>query len=159
MDAQAPNQLFREWAESRKVSALDPHCFDPKLSGEIPGLIFIGKGTALCPTGPLPGGLWKVKGCTLGGRGVGRVSARAHATWGSSIWRSSSGPGQRGIEAAVCFVIQMEGVSGFSPNDRTHPAFGAALRQAEQAGVDVLAYECAVTPEEVTLTRRVPVRL
>lgn len=43
----------------------------------------------------------------------------------------------------------MENVSWFEPNDRTHPAFGAALRHAAEAGVEVLAMECRVTPEEL----------
>ncbi len=66
---------------------------------------------------------------------------------------------ERGYEAAVCFVIQMSGVDGFSPNDRTHPAFGEALRAAAHAGVEVLAMECAVTPKEVYITRKTAIRL
>ena len=64
-----------------------------------------------------------------------------------------------GLEATVCFVIQMAGVDGFSPNDETHPAFGEALRKAAAGGVEVLAYECAVVPGEVNITRPVPVKL
>ena len=64
-----------------------------------------------------------------------------------------------GYRTAVCFVIQMENVSWFEPNDRTHPAFGAALRYAAEAGVEVLAMECRVTPEELLPGRPVPVRL
>ena len=64
-----------------------------------------------------------------------------------------------GYRTAVCFVIQMENVSWFEPNDRTHPAFGAALRHAAEAGVEVLAMECRVTPEELLPGRPVPVRL
>lgn len=48
----------------------------------------------------------------------------------------------------------MENVSWFEPNDRTHPAFGAALRHAAEAGVEVLAMECRVTPEELLPGRR-----
>lgn len=42
-----------------------------------------------------------------------------------------------GHRATVFFVIQMEDVTDFAPNDATHPAFGAALRQAAAAGVRV----------------------
>ena len=66
---------------------------------------------------------------------------------------------QEGYEAAVCIVIQMAAVDGFSPNDRTHPAFGEALRRAAAGGVEVLAYACDVTPEEVRMTEPVPVKL
>lgn len=64
-----------------------------------------------------------------------------------------------GYEAAVCFVIQMEDVIRFQPNDRTHPAFGQALRAAAAAGVEVLALDCRVAPDRLGLNRPVPVEL
>ena len=64
-----------------------------------------------------------------------------------------------GYEAAVCFIIQMEGMVDFAPNDVTHPAFGAALRQAAAAGVQVLAMECTVTPDSLQVCREIPVVL
>ena len=64
-----------------------------------------------------------------------------------------------GLDAALFFVIQMEGVRSLSPNDDTHPAFGAALREAAAAGVRVLACDCRVTPESLTLRSPVPVIL
>lgn len=66
---------------------------------------------------------------------------------------------QEGMEAAVLFVVQMKGVSSFSPNDATDPAFGKALRQAAAAGVEVAALDCLVWPDEVTPGQRVPVVL
>lgn len=66
---------------------------------------------------------------------------------------------QEGMEAAVLFVVQMKGVSSFSPNDATDPAFGKALRQAAAAGVEVAALDCLVRPEEVRPGQRVPVVL
>ena len=47
----------------------------------------------------------------------------------------------------------------FAPNDATHPEFGAALRQAAAAGVQVLALECTVTPDTLTMAQPVPVVL
>ena len=66
---------------------------------------------------------------------------------------------KEGYEAAICFVIQMQDVLSFSPNDRTHPEFGAVLRQAAQAGVQVLALDCQVTPDALTLREPVPIDL
>ncbi|MEG1241223.1 MAG: DNA/RNA nuclease SfsA, partial [Oscillospiraceae bacterium] len=40
-----------------------------------------------------------------------------------------------------------------------HPAFGAALRRAQAAGVDILAYDCAVTPNTMVLDAPVPIIL
>jgi sugar fermentation stimulation protein A len=64
-----------------------------------------------------------------------------------------------GYETAVCFVLQMSGMREFAPNDDTHPAFGAALRRAAAADVQILARECMVTPDSMTIAGAVPVRL
>lgn len=58
---------------------------------------------------------------------------------------------REGYRAGILFVIQMKGVSRFIPNDRTHPEFGEALRAAAAAGVRVLAYDCLVTPDTLSL--------
>ena len=63
-----------------------------------------------------------------------------------------------------CFVevkgvtLEQDGLALF-PNDDTHPAFGQALREAAAAGVGVYAWDCAVTPESLTLDAPVEVAL
>ena len=64
-----------------------------------------------------------------------------------------------GYKAAVIFVVQMEGMRHFEPNYKTHPAFGEALKRAQAAGVEVLAYECCVTPDSLAITKAIPVQL
>ena len=64
-----------------------------------------------------------------------------------------------GYEAYILFVIQMKGVHSFEPNDRTHPAFGEALREAAGKGVRILAYDCLVKPDEMTIDQRIEVHL
>lgn len=66
---------------------------------------------------------------------------------------------EEGYEAYVLFVIQMKEIHSFSPNDKTHPAFGKALRYASQNGVTVLAYDCIVKPDEMVLDQPVLVIL
>lgn len=66
---------------------------------------------------------------------------------------------REGYEAYVLFVIQMKEVTAFSPNEATDPAFAAALRQAEEDGVKILAYDCAVTPDSMELRTPVPYAL
>lgn len=65
----------------------------------------------------------------------------------------------QGYGAAILFVIQMKGISRFSPNDTTHKAFGDALRKAKKMGVDVYAYDCIVTPESMVIDQPVEVKL
>ena len=63
-----------------------------------------------------------------------------------------------GFGAYILFVIQMKEVTEFRPNDTTHKEFGDALREAEKAGVRLLAYDCIVTPDSMTIDRPVSIR-
>ena len=64
-----------------------------------------------------------------------------------------------GHQAAAIFVVQRSDAACLSPHDESDPDFGKALREAKEAGVDVLAYRCAVTPEQISLADPIPVRL
>ena len=64
-----------------------------------------------------------------------------------------------GYEAFVLFIIQMNGVKYFTPNDKTHKEFGDALRRAAENGVGVFAVDCLVLPDEITANEIVEVRL
>jgi len=66
---------------------------------------------------------------------------------------------ERGMRACAVFIVQMQGMRRFSPNEETHPEFGAALRRAQKAGVAVCAYNCRVTPGSLVLKDPVEVRL
>ena len=61
--------------------------------------------------------------------------------------------------SAVIFIIQREDATALVPNDRTDPAFGAALREAVTQGVEIYAYTCHVTLQEVRIQQQVPVLL
>jgi sugar fermentation stimulation protein A len=58
---------------------------------------------------------------------------------------------QEGYGAYVLFVVQMADMKYLRPNDETDPAFGAALRKAAGSGVTVLAMDCAVTEDSMTI--------
>ena len=66
---------------------------------------------------------------------------------------------EQGIHGFVIFVVQLRGAMCLRPNDVTHPEFGDALRAAEKSGVTVLALECEVTPESMTIIGSIPVDL
>ncbi len=66
---------------------------------------------------------------------------------------------KEGYECYVIFVIQMKGALSLSPNDETHPEFGKTLREADKAGVQILAYDCIVTPDSVAISSSVPINL
>ena len=64
-----------------------------------------------------------------------------------------------GYGAYVLFVIQMPDVKYLRPHDERDPAFGAALREAAENGVVVMAMDCAVAVDSMEIRRRVPVKL
>lgn len=66
---------------------------------------------------------------------------------------------ENGFHSYILFVIQMSGIKMFVPNDVTHREFGNVLRYAAERGVNILAYECAVTPDSLEITRTVPIEL
>ena len=64
-----------------------------------------------------------------------------------------------GHRAAAIFVVQRSDARSLTPHDAADPEFGAALRSAHAAGVEVYAYRCRVTPEEIWLADPIPVNL
>lgn len=150
VDSQAPNKVFREWAEGggflSGVEKIQPESrflnsrFDFRLTYggrealvEVKGVTLEEDGVALFPDAPTE-------------RGVKHLKELAECA-------------QSGRDAFVVFVIQMQGANSFTPNERTHPAFAQVLREASLAGVRVLAVDCAVAPGEMRIRDRVEVRL
>lgn len=64
---------------------------------------------------------------------------------------------QAGYETWLLFVVQMRPIFCVIPNDRTHAAFGDALREARAAGVHVCAYDCSVEMDSLVLGEELPV--
>lgn len=62
-----------------------------------------------------------------------------------------------GYQVYVIFVIQMKDVKYFVPNRSTHPEFADALLKARDAGVELIALDCHVTPDCMEIADRVPV--
>ena len=150
MDSQAPNKLFEEWARAGHFVP-DLTLLRPETTWGSSRFDFYWE------TGERKGFV-EVKGCTLEKEGW-TYFPDAPTLRGVKHLEELILAKAEGYEAAVCFVIQMAGVDGFSPNDATHPEFGAALRKAAKAGVEVIAYECKVIPGEVTITSKVPITL
>lgn len=150
MDAQAPNQVFREWAQAGGFRK-DLTLLRPETTYGSSRFDFYWESSK-------KRGFVEVKGVTLEEDEVVRFPD-APTLRGVKHLEELVKAHQAGYEAAVCFVIQMEDVRWFAPNDATHPEFGQALRQAAAAGVEVLALDCAVTPGSLEIRNPVPIRL
>ncbi len=100
----------------------------------------------------------EVKGVTLENGGV-CAFPDAPTSRGVKHLQGLAQAARDGYGAYVLFVVQMEEVSWLHPNDATDPAFGKALREAAAAGVQILAMDCSVTPDTMTIRAPVEVRL
>ena len=150
MDAQAPNQVFAEWAASGG--------FLPELAALKKEYRFGDSRLDFCLETPKGLHLVEVKGVTLEENGAARFPD-APTERGVKHIRELQKAVEAGLDATLFFVVQMSEIRSVAPNDATHPAFGAALRQAAAAGVRVMAYECDVTPDSLSIRRPVPVIL
>ena len=149
MDSQAPNIAAGEWLRTGglgKVENLKAETFhgDSRfdfsftLDGkrcflEVKGVTLEQDGVCAFPDAPTDRGVKHLKGLTQAAKD--------------------------GFGAFVLFVIQMPDVKYLHPNDATDPAFGAALREAAENGVTILAMDCAVTEDSMAIRLPVLVKL
>ncbi len=148
MDAQAPNKVFAEWAP----------WFEPQMTALRREFTYGRSRLDFCLETPAGLHLVEVKGVTLEEGGHTRFPD-APTQRGVKHLQELTAAVAAGHRCSVVFVIQMEQVTDFSPNDDTHPAFGAALREAAEAGVEVVAVNCRVTPTSLEILGPVPVVL
>ena len=66
---------------------------------------------------------------------------------------------KEGYLSYVVFVIQMSDVKYFTPNDKMHKELGDALRFAKDNGVNILAYDCFVSNDNIEIKDEVKVIL
>lgn len=63
-----------------------------------------------------------------------------------------------GYNAYVIFIVQMKGTTHFTPNYKTHQAFGDTLAKVTNAGVNAFAYDCIVAPGSMVVDAPIPVK-
>ena len=149
MDSQAPNAAAGEWLRGGSLGEVQNLRAETVHGDSRFDFSFTLGGRQCC---------LEVKGVTLEQDGV-CAFPDAPTIRGSKHLRGLADAAREGYGAYVLFVIQMENVRFLRPNDGTDPDFAAGLRQAAEAGVEVLAYSCAVTPDSMTITLPVPVKL
>ena len=149
MDSQAPNLAAGEWLRKGGLGQLE-NLRAETVHGDSRFDFSFTLGGRPC--------FLEVKGVTLEEDGV-CAFPDAPTLRGAKHLRGLHQAASEGCGCYVLFVIQMERVKYLHPNDHTDPAFAAALREAAAAGVQVLAVECAVTPDSMEITKGVPVKL
>ena len=149
MDSQAPNAAAKEWLLQGglgEIEDLKPESFHGSSRFDFS----FKKGGKPC--------LLEVKGVTLENDGV-CAFPDAPTERGARHLRHLAQASRDGYDCYVLFVIQMTDVAYLHPNDATDPNFGAALREAAAAGVTVLAMDCLVTEQSMTIQHPVSVVL
>ncbi|MEA4934325.1 MAG: DNA/RNA nuclease SfsA [Lawsonibacter sp.] len=171
LDSQAPNQVFGEWAAAggfrsgltllRPETAYGNSRFDFYWEAQPKPVTASSQANPMGISGSEDArerGFVEVKGVTLEENGVARFPD-APTLRGVKHLEELIIAQNAGYRAAICFIVQMEGMKVLEPNDATHPQFGEALRRAARAGVSVLVMECHVTPDSLSVTKSLPIRL
>ena len=149
MDSQAPNMAASEWLKNGGLGKIENLKAEQK-HGDSRFDFYFEKDGKPC--------FLEVKGVTLENDGV-CAFPDAPTQRGARHLRELAKLAEQGYGAYVLFVIQMEGVKYLHPNDLTDKPFGEALRQAEKAGVQILAYDCKITENTMDIHEKVDVKL
>ena len=78
---------------------------------------------------------------------------------GARHLRELAAQARAGVRAVQLYCVNLSGVEAVRAAQEIDPAYAAGLREAREAGVEVLAYGAEITPEAIRLVRRLEVLL
>ena len=138
IDSQAPNKVAKEWLLQQ-----DYTCVRPEYTyGDSRIDFYMERGEERY--------LMEVKGCTLEVDGIGYFPD-APTERGIKHLHELSKAVDEGYHCMLAFVIQMEGIYEVRANVETHPAFGVALEEARQAGVEIVFLPCKIEEDSLKI--------
>ena len=150
IDSQVPNRLAGEWMQQGGLGVpVERQKAEHRYGDARLDWYFIAGGRPC---------LLEVKGVTLEQDGVARFPD-APTERGAKHVHHLRQAVEEGYGAYILFVCQMAGISRVEPNVERDPAFAQALSMAREAGVQLMAVACDVTPDSITAARPVPVVL
>ena len=145
MDSQAPNTVVEEWLQKKGYT------YQREVKkGKSRFDFFVSKEGQT--------GYLEVKGCTLEEEGVARFPD-APTERGIKHVRELISLQKQGLQNAIIFVVQMEQMREFRPNEQTHLEFAKVLKEAKEAGVTLRALTCKVTPDTLEIAGEIPIKL
>ena len=144
IDSQAPNKVMKEWLDKQGFSKIAPEYTygDSRID------FYMERDNGSTEAEHY---LMEVKGCTLEIDGIGYFPD-APTERGVKHIHELIRAKKAGYQAAIAFVIQMEGVQEVQPHRLMHPEFGDAMDEARAAGVKVQFFLCHVEPDELVIT-------
>ena len=138
IDSQAPNKVAKEWLLQQ-----DYTCVRPEYTyGDSRIDFYMERGEERF--------LMEVKGCTLEVNGIGYFPD-APTERGIKHLHELCKAVDEGYHCMLAFVIQMEGIHEVRANAETHPAFGVALEEARQAGVEIVFLPCKIEEDSLKI--------
>ena len=149
MDSQAPNKAAGEWLASGGLGKIENLRPETPFGDSRIDFSFQKDGKPC---------LLEVKGVTLEEDGICSFPD-APTLRGAKHLKELSQAVSAGYKAYVLFVIQMGDAACLRPHWERDPAFSQALVDAASAGVEILAYDCQVTPSTMEIRNPVPVKL
>ena len=143
IDRQAPNKAVKEWLLKQDYDLIHPEYTygDSRIDFYMERTL---------PDGETKRYLMEVKGCTLEFDGIGYFPD-APTERGVKHIHELIKAKKEGFEAALAYVIQMDGVTEVRPNTDTHPEFGEAIEEAKKAGVEIIFLPCHVEPDSMEI--------
>lgn len=138
MDSQAPNDVVREWLDSLGFDRI------------IPEYVYGNSRIDFYAEDMTGRYLIEVKGCTLEKDGTGYFPD-APTERGVKHLKELTAATEKGYQAVLVFVIQMDGVSEVRANAEIHQDFADALAEAVKRGVRVVNLECHVEPDSLSV--------
>lgn len=107
--------------------------------------------------GPIKGYI-EVKGVTLEDNGT-TMFPDAPTTRGTKHINELIETVKEGYKSYIFFLIQINNVKSFKPNQQTDPNFAEALQSAHKLGVNILCYDSQLTKNEIVIGNKVPIEL
>lgn len=150
MDSQAPNEMVYEWLALGNLFSKNAKIKREVTFGDSRFDIYIEEGEKKA--------FIEVKGVTLENDGVASFPD-APTERGIKHIKELISARERGYDTYIFFVIQMKGVTKFEPSYKNHMEFAKALKEAQDRGVKILAYDSIVTPDEIKIDKPVAVEI
>lgn len=101
----------------------------------------------------------EIKNVTLKGEGKQVLFPDAVTERGQKHLQELINIVESGKRACMLYIVQREDVSHFSPADSIDVRYGELLREAKEKGVEVLCYQCKLSPKEIIIHRPLEVIL
>lgn len=64
-----------------------------------------------------------------------------------------------GDHATLLFIVQREDVNSFQPAKEIDLTYAELLKSALKQGVEVLVYQCSISPKEIKVRRKLPINI